>query len=127
MDKPTDVLLNAVEQAAVDLSVHPAGCTDWQYYEKLCLDVADNLDMAVVVYKSTVNCAPEISRVHCEDCGLPHALDDALHVALRDLRSIAESLHVSVVEQGYGKQSFYVCEAWEVAKKYYAASEGGDV
>ena len=40
-------LLNAVRTAIVQLSVHPAGCEDWRYYEQLCLDVADRLMTAL--------------------------------------------------------------------------------
>ena len=31
----------------IRLSVHPAGMTDWNWYEQLCLDCADDLDKIV--------------------------------------------------------------------------------
>ena len=46
-------LLAAVGQAIVDLSVHPAGCDDWQFYEQLCLEVADRLDAAYQDFKAS--------------------------------------------------------------------------
>ena len=48
----SDALLDAVGQAIVDLSVHPAGCDDWRFYEQLCLDVADKLDIAYQAFKA---------------------------------------------------------------------------
>ncbi len=39
-------LLDAVGEAIVDLSAHPAGCDDWRFYEQLCMEVADRLDAA---------------------------------------------------------------------------------
>lgn len=45
-------LLDAVGQAIVDLSVHPAGCDDWRFYEQLCLEVADRLDIAYQAFKA---------------------------------------------------------------------------
>lgn len=37
----------------MDLSIHPAGCEDWRFYERLCLKVADRLDTAIVVFWRT--------------------------------------------------------------------------
>jgi hypothetical protein len=48
----SDALLDATEQAIVDLSVHPAGCAEWTWYENLCLEVAERLDNAVVAFKA---------------------------------------------------------------------------
>ena len=45
-DEQPNALSKAVQQAIVDLSVHPAGCKDWRFYEQLCLDVADRLNTA---------------------------------------------------------------------------------
>jgi hypothetical protein len=44
-------LLNASEQAIVDLSVHPAGCVDYAWYENQCLEVAERLEDAVHTFK----------------------------------------------------------------------------
>ena len=43
---------------------------------------------------------------------------DLVYTLRSDLEFIAKMLHVRVVEQCQN-DSFYVCEAWEVAKKYY--------
>lgn len=48
----SSVLLHSVEEAIVALSVHPAGCVEWTWYENLCLEVADNLENAVKVFKA---------------------------------------------------------------------------
>ena len=48
----SDDLLDAIGQAIVDLSVHPAGCDDWRFYEQLCLEVADRLNMAYQASKA---------------------------------------------------------------------------
>ena len=48
-------LLESVEQAIIDLSVHPAGCEDWYFYEQLCLEVADRLEAAIKSSKTTSN------------------------------------------------------------------------
>ena len=50
---PSTSLLDAIGQAIVDLSVHPAGCDDWRFYEQLCLDVADRLDIAYQDFKAS--------------------------------------------------------------------------
>ena len=52
---PSTSLLDAVGQAIVDLSVHPAGCDDWRFYEHLCLEVADSLDIAYQAFKASNN------------------------------------------------------------------------
>ena len=49
----SDALLDAVGQAIVALSVHPAGCDDWRFYENLCLEVADRLDIAYQAFKAS--------------------------------------------------------------------------
>lgn len=43
----TKKLFAAIQQAIVDLSIHPAGMVDWHWYESLCLDVADRLEEAI--------------------------------------------------------------------------------
>jgi hypothetical protein len=41
-------LTTAVKKTIVQLSLHPAGCEDWRYYEQLCLDAADKLMTALM-------------------------------------------------------------------------------
>ncbi len=48
-----DDLLDTVGRAIVDLSVHPVGCDDWRFYEQLCLDVAEDLDVAYQAFKAS--------------------------------------------------------------------------
>ena len=64
-DTSTD-LLDAVGQAIVDLSVHPAGCDDWRFYEQLCLEVADRLDIAYQTFKAS-NATGERPETRSED------------------------------------------------------------
>jgi hypothetical protein len=52
---PSKTFLDAVGRAIVDLSVHPAGCDDWRFYEQLCLKVADNLNTAHQEWKESNN------------------------------------------------------------------------
>ena len=55
MNVASDALLDAAEQAVVDLSVHPAGCVEWTWYENLCLEVAERLDNAVTAFKESIS------------------------------------------------------------------------
>ena len=52
---PSKNLLDAVAVAIVELSVHPAGCEDWRFYEQLCLKTADKLNMAYQEWKESNN------------------------------------------------------------------------
>jgi hypothetical protein len=39
------------------LSVHPAGMTDWRWYERLCLECADEVDECVMIIERKPNAA----------------------------------------------------------------------
>lgn len=50
---PSKSLLDAVAVAIIELSVHPAGCKDWRFYEQLCLKAADKLNTAYQEWKES--------------------------------------------------------------------------
>lgn len=47
LDESAHALALALTDIVLRLSIHPAGCTKWRYYEQLCLDCADDLDEIV--------------------------------------------------------------------------------
>ena len=50
--KSINPFCDEVEKAIVDLSVHPAHCEDWTFYESLCIEVAGRLGDALESFRA---------------------------------------------------------------------------